>query len=421
MSRPRFFLVLVVSASLLVPGADAQSRRRAVRHPSSGELIVAPLAGYDPSLPVNDDLDALRPLIGDATVVALGESFHTSAGFYQMKHRILRFLVEELGFRAFAIESLWQGAERANAYVQTCSGTAESAIGDHINVWQSVEYADLVRWMCEWNRTHAAPSDKLTLFGFDIQQPWYDGPELVKYLKSIGIAESDPRSQGLRSCESAFGLRHPFGEIPDEVHATCIRALDDIEQHFETNRTQVVQRTSEAALATAVLRVVGLRAWQESVKTIAHDFAEGYNARDEGMAYAFHELRATKANNAKTVVWAANSHVAQNPLPRGEVPFGSHLKARLGDDYVTFALTAYDTQIDFPGYPCGPATRQAGSVEELLAAYGHGALVAHHTGPAPYSILPMGIDLVRPYQDYDGIIFLQHSPKMRPLLWAPCQ
>ncbi|HEX8281588.1 MAG TPA: hypothetical protein VF551_09430 [Chthoniobacterales bacterium] len=64
-----------------------------------------PLAGHDPNLGSTADLEPLRTLIGDSTVVAFGESYHTSGGFYRMKHRVFRYLVEKMGFRAFAIES----------------------------------------------------------------------------------------------------------------------------------------------------------------------------------------------------------------------------------------------------------------------------------------------------------------------------
>ncbi|HSF42349.1 MAG TPA: erythromycin esterase family protein, partial [Thermoanaerobaculia bacterium] len=67
--------------------------------------------GNDPTLPL-DDLEPLRSLIGKATVVGLGETIHTSGGYYRMKHRAFRFLVEKMGFRVFAFESPWENAEK---------------------------------------------------------------------------------------------------------------------------------------------------------------------------------------------------------------------------------------------------------------------------------------------------------------------
>lgn len=399
--------------------SQGSGRTRTVARRGSG---IYPLAGYDPTIPAHADLEPLGRLIGDASVVALGESYHTSAGFYRMKHRIFRYLVEEKGFRAFAIESYWEGAERAAEYVRTCNGSPRQAISMHINVWQSAEYAEFVEWMCDWNRVHSDPADWITLFGFDIQQPWHDGPALMTFLERIGIPRSDPRSEGIRHCEGVEGPRYPIGQIPPLRHATCVQSLDAIEEHLEANRSNIIQRTSANEFEVALLRTIGLRAWEEQVFIIAHDFAAGYNARDEGMAYAFHAMRAMKAPGAKTVVWAANSHVARNPLPRGERPIGSYLAEAFGPDYVTIALTAYETEIDFPGHGCGLVARTPGSVEDELAVHGLEALLSIPADRGPEeTVYTMGTDQVRPDLDYDGIIYLQHSPKMNPYVWASCR
>ena len=419
-----FLLALITSLSLTAPSVDAQSsagRRRAVRVPETG-LEIYPLAGYDPTLPTTTDLEPFRALVGEARVVGLGESWHTSGGFYLMKHRLFRFLVQEMGFRAFAIESNWEAVERTNAYVQTCTGTAENAIREEHVVWQSREYADLVRWMCEWNRGHADPADRLTMFGFDIQQPAKDGPALAAFLEQVGLPQSDPRVKGLRSCEKAFGLSHPFGEIPPAVHATCMDSLAAIESFLQAGRTSIVQRTSQEAFDTAMLRVVGLRAAQLQSFEIRDDFAKGFSSRDRGMAYAFHARRAMKAPDAKTALWAADIHVAQNVLPRGEVPLGHHLEAALGAGYVSFAITAYESEVPRSPGVCGLTARTPGSAEERLATYGLQTLLARPQGGVPQDqVQPMGYFTFRPFADFDGIFFLARSPAMQPLYWQPCR
>jgi erythromycin esterase-like protein len=355
-------------------------------------------------------------------VVGLGESWHTSGGFYLMKDRLFRFMVREKGFRAFAIEDDWEAVERTNTYVQTCAGRVEDAISDEHPFWQSSEYAGMVRWMCEWNRAHPDPADRLTVFGFDIQQPDRDGPALAAFLRQVGVPESDARMTGLRSCEMAFGgFSHPFGEVPPAVHATCMEALAGIETLLQTDRASIVQRTSEEALAIATLRLIGLRANQEEIFEIRDDFAKGFNARDVAMAYAFHARRAMKAPGAKTVLWAADIHVAQNPLPFGERPLGSHLDEAFGDDYVSFAITAYESEVPRAPGVCGLAARTSGSVEERLATYGHATLLAQPRGARDYEVLPMGFFTFHPFADFDGIIFLARSPSMHPLTYAPCR
>src|SRR5512147_1133880 len=69
-----------------------------------------------------DDLEPLRQIVGNARIVSLGEATHGTREFFQMKHRILRFLVERMGFTAFAIEATWPEANRLDRYVRTGEG-----------------------------------------------------------------------------------------------------------------------------------------------------------------------------------------------------------------------------------------------------------------------------------------------------------
>jgi len=218
---------------------------------------------------------------------------------------------------------------------------------------------------------------------------------------------------------------HPFGQVPPERHNACLQTLSSIENHFTANKADLVSSTSAQDFDIAMLRVVGLRAFENQVFIIAHDRPVGYSARDEGMAYAFHVMRGMRAPNAKTMVWAANSHVARGPLVTGEVTMGTHLGNAFGENYATFALNAFVTEVDYG--TCGEVARQPDSLEDELepvrAAQNAPVVLVETRGssilePRAYAT---SIDQLRPHLEYNGIIYLQHSPKFHPLLWAPCQ
>jgi len=412
-------LALVPGAQAQVPGRPEAARRRPVGNPVLPGIWS--LRGNDPES-ADDDLEPLKGIVGKASVVGLGESIHTSGGFYRMKHRVFRFLVEKMGFRAFAIESPWIAADQVAAYVQTCEGTPEDALKGLFGVWQSAEVRDMVQWTCEWNRSHRKAKDKISFFGFDIQQPQDDSPALTAFLDRIGVTADSPGRSALGDCA---GLS--FAEISDASYARCTEGLRQIDAYFQQNAATIVRQTSKPDFAVAQLNLTGLRAWEDEVYYYRRDSLRSDNARDQAMAYAFGALRSLRAPKARTVVWAHNAHLARGTMGSKQ-PMGSFLAQSLGSSYVNFALAAHEMDIDWINVGCGAATSPSlDSVEELLHALGEPTLLVDLAFPGttdpyiPSRRIGLGYYLVIPQQLYSGVLYLEVSPKMTPLAWPSCQ
>ena len=115
------------------------------------------------------DLQPLKPVIGSARIVALGEATHGTREFFQLKHRLLEFLVTEMSFTTFAIEANWPEALAVNDYVLHGRGDpAKVLAGLHFWTWDTEEVLDLILWMRQYNilSTHTT---KVTFAGFDAQ------------------------------------------------------------------------------------------------------------------------------------------------------------------------------------------------------------------------------------------------------------
>ncbi len=423
--RARCFAAALLLSLTLGSGAWAQepgapkARPRPVGHP------VVPgiwrLDGYDPALPAGD-MEPLRGIVGKATVVGLGESIHTSGGFYEMKDRAIRFLVETMGFRVLAIESPWIEADRVDAYVQTCEGTPEDALKGIFPVWQSAETRDLVQWMCEWNHSHPNPKDRLSVFGFDIQQPQNDRPALTAFLRRTGVPADSPWTAALFSCAPLS-----VTTTSDASYARCTGGLQQIDAYFQQNAAAIVRQTSSQDFEIAKLNLTGLRAWEDEIYYYEQDLAKAHDARDQGMAYAFGVLRGLRFPKARTIVWAHNFHLARGTIAETQ-PMGSYLARSLKKSYVNIALVAHEVDIDWIGIGCGPAASPSeGSVEELLHALGEPTLLVDLAFPGtrhPY-IPPGERDLgdypVNPSQLYNGVLYLEVSPRMTPLAWPSCR
>ncbi len=127
---------------------------------------VHPLTHVEPDSPL-DDLTPLATIVGDATIVMLGEATHGTREFFQLKHRIVRYLVTNLGFTLFGIEASWPECTDINDYVVNGIGEAAQALaGQGFWTWDTEEVLSLIEWMRSYNSV--TPHDRrVRFFGFD--------------------------------------------------------------------------------------------------------------------------------------------------------------------------------------------------------------------------------------------------------------
>lgn len=120
------------------------------------------------------DLAPLKAMIGDARFVGLGEGTHGTREHFQMKHRLLEFFVEELGFSVFSIEASSPESFAVDEFVSSGNGDPAALIGGmYFWTWNTEEVLDMVRWMRAFNeRQEKAGSPRRVRFtGFDMQEP----------------------------------------------------------------------------------------------------------------------------------------------------------------------------------------------------------------------------------------------------------
>src|SRR5262245_18064381 len=169
----------------------------AVAGPSTPPEVVSwlasaavPLASLEPDADLAD-LAPLREIAGDARIVALGEATHGSHEFFAFKARAVAFLVSELGFTDFAMETDWTQALAANDFVERGQGDLDSALKTLSPLWRTEEYRGLLAWMRAWNAdpTHAR---KVRFHGLDLGAPALTARRLSEYLARVDpdVAES---------------------------------------------------------------------------------------------------------------------------------------------------------------------------------------------------------------------------------------
>ncbi|MBF8186412.1 erythromycin esterase family protein [Nonomuraea sp. K274] len=117
-----------------------------------------PLTTLDPQAPLGDLLP-LRDLAADAAVVTVGASTRQAHELSAIAHRILRFLVEERGFRSLALEGDDPVRVGLDAYVSTGRGDPRAALAEARPFWRTEEILGVVSWMRAHNERH--PHDQV--------------------------------------------------------------------------------------------------------------------------------------------------------------------------------------------------------------------------------------------------------------------
>jgi erythromycin esterase len=270
------------------------------------------------------DMQPLKALVGEATVVGLGEATHGTREFFQLKHRMLEFLVMEKGFTVFAIEANLPEAFAVNEYVLTGQGDPAKALaGLYFWTWNTEEVLDMIRWMRAYNEDPAHPA-KLRFYGVDMQTETVAYDQAKAWLDAVNPAEA---SNLLRIKEGMAKLPSNFEQKPTEE---SLKAWDSAAKAVEA----LIVRLEAQKLAgddfdrqRQNLRVLAQFAAMQA------DAAGGFKARDASMAANLRWIQ-EREHGAKIVLWAHNAHIDYRPGSRGFNAMGWHLRQSLGKAYL---------------------------------------------------------------------------------------
>ena len=278
-----------------------------------------------------DDLAVLDAIVGDARIVALGESTHGTAEFFRMKHRIFEYLVERKGFTVFAFETNWVEAEIVNRYVQTGVGAAASAIRSIFSVWQTQEVLDLIEWMRAYN-ARPGRTKLLSFAAFDMQGPEAAARCVIEAVSRLGSADGEV-ARGIYAGidDRMYGrMDAMFSENPlSEEEKADFRAKATAGRELMEERREALAK----ALTPAELRRADRCATTvvQASAVNAKASVELGDARDQAMAENIKWLAEEVYPGERIAVWAHNAHVAAGPDARGTQAMGVHLRKSFGE------------------------------------------------------------------------------------------
>jgi len=390
------------------------------------------------------DLEPLRRVFRGVRFVGLGEATHGSREFFQFKHRMLEYLVEELGFRVFAIEASYAGCQEINDYVMgRASDGAKALDAQGFWTWNTEEVRAMLDWMRAYNLR--VPAERRVKFiGFDIQKNEAGKAKLLDYLGRVApdrvaatrvffaVNDEDLVNAMFDSNGEDKAAIASLGALRDQYNALFVF----LELHGEA----LAARSSPAEYEQM----------REYARVLAQYYdvysrLEGVPERDAYMADNLRRLAAREPASTRFLVWAHNGHIG---VGAPEQPtLGTQFRRLFGDTYYALGF-AFDhggfqsrdsrpkqaAQWMLTGFNANPAPE--GSVEWYLArtgtksflvdfrSAGKDELLGEWLGsPHPMRSIGSGYDpgfearYFRPSvlaSEFDGIFFIDATTRARP-------
>jgi len=316
-----------------------------------------------------DDLFPFQRVIGDAQIVAMGEATHGTREFFQLKHRMLEFLVEKMGFTVFAIEGNWPESLAINDYVLNGNGDpAEALAGMYFWTWDSQEVLGMIRWMRRFNQ-NPAHVKKLKFLGFDMQTARVAVANVERYLRKVDPDEARIAAKILAPLSDA-GSEKEYSRRPPALRRATAVGIKLLLDEFNENRASYTKAFSEEEWILAQHNLVIVR--QAERVHSAGQFGR-LRIRDVSMAQNITWILDNEPPGTKIMVWAHNGHVSTEGFP-GAGSMGMYLRRMYGTRMVVCGLSFNQGSFQAVGrgglreFTVGPALSD--SLDSALAAAG---------------------------------------------------
>lgn len=287
------------------------------------------------------DLQPLKKILQDVQVIGLGEATHGTHEFFEIKHRLVRFLVTQMGFTAFVIESSFSDCEPINDYILTGKGDRATVLtNQNYTAWDTEEFSAMLDWMRDYNQK-VPDEKKVRFYGLDVLS-----------LQRVG-----------RENASVYFRKY----VPEKV-----AAIDSVSRVFEGEEANWLSRLNQTTLQQGFIpldnlinylidnkdRLVGassLKEWEQTHKyletmqqslyfhlqAVPPSFASKKLDRVDYMWQNLLYIMEKERPNTRFMFWAHNYHISSNG-ETDQKSVGYFLRQKLMDRYYALRLLSYE-------------------------------------------------------------------------------
>lgn len=267
----------------------------------------------------NDDLSILKVIVQNSQIVCLGESRHDIREQFKLKNKFVKYLIEELGFRTFALEASLPYSNQLNDYLTTGNGDIEQVMAEMPGwfLWDTQELKELLNWIKEYNEQ---TDNKVSFYGFDIVAPNNGYEQIFDYLKSANKPKYDQILNddfGMEIINDNFwpSTSEQFAILSEERQQIVIKNINELYQHLEEQGIAYTNNTSKEEYQWILTLAYSAK---EAIRMFTTtDRIEMGLIRDNAMANI---CKWIINKEGKTIVWAHNVHIAKSEFTMSMFP-----------------------------------------------------------------------------------------------------
>ncbi len=284
------------------------------------------------------DLMPLKDILKDKKIVAMGEATHGTSEFFKMKHRFFEFLVEEMGYRVFAMECDGGGGQAINDYILKGEGNLEDSL-DELGLYRTEEVKNMIKWMKEYN-DDPSNKEKIKFYGFDMQGIVDTLPKLSYYL---GRLDKELQTKVEEDTLNTI-YRNDIKALTNEQLDSILLNINEVKKDMENSKEKYLNNNlqNEYELAIWNLNLVSqcVEYHIEVNKSVNHiiESVSVMKIRDKYMAanVKWIQEHESKLGNDKVMLWAHNVHVSY--MDDIYKYMGKNLKEMYGDEYYSIGF-----------------------------------------------------------------------------------
>ena len=322
-----------------------------------------------------NDLQPIRSSFGTARLVGLGESRHDTREQVLLKGMLVRFLVEDLGFRALILEESVLHAESLDRFVTSGTGDLRNLMNRLAGwyLWDTEEMLEVVQWVRDYNKDRE-PDQQVRIFGVDNTAPAVGVRIVLESLEIAGVVTRlDGRALGLDLQEGDFWPTtwQRYAALSDQRRKELGTNYEELIELLTANKSKIVASLSDEGYERVLFMAEIGRTGNSLFSST--DREAGGTVRERGMTQATLRILNREIPGQKAILWAHNLHVAKSSfrmpgLAEGAlVPMGVELGEKLGDAYIAIGGT-FGTGSYPPDLPPGERVFEAVSEDVMDGA-----------------------------------------------------